>query len=651
MSGDTFYITTPIYYVNGNPHIGHAYTSIAADAAARYQRLRGMDVRFLTGTDEHGQKVLEAAEARGKTPQEHVDELSMVWKEVIEGLDVEFDRWIRTTDADHEAMVSAVLQQLFDRGEIYKAEYEGWYLVKDEVFVTDKDRERQIEDGELAESDFRRIKEANYFFRMGKYQQALIDHIEANPGFIQPESRRNEVLGFLRKPLEDLCISRPKARMSWGIELPFDADFVTYVWFDALLNYLTGAGFRADGSDDFRHWWPCTYHLIGKDILTTHCVYWTTMLLAMEVPLPECIYAHGWWVSNDGGKIGKSEGNAIEVGGLCEAFGVDAVRFFVLREIRFGADGGFTYDGFLGRYNTDLANDFGNLAHRGLSMTEKWLGGVVPTRAAPDPELLEEAARVVHTFDEAMGALQFDRALEAVFGLVRAGNKYIDRTEPWALNKRGETDALRQVKRDVLEISALAGILLSAVMPTKAPELLRKLGLEPADTPRHVQRLLGGAGVLDLLTEGAKLELGDPLFPRFRKMPEPIASLLAPAEEPGAEAEVPLPSDIDWIEFPDFAKLTLKVGEVLEAQAHPNADTLLVMKVEVGEARPRTICAGIKSAFDPADLVGRRVVVVANLKPRKLRGVASEGMVLAASNADGVVDLVTAAAGAGDRVS
>ncbi len=655
MPGDTFYITTPIYYLNGSPHIGHAYTTIAADVAARYQRLKGRDVRFLTGTDEHGQKVLEAAEARGLDPKTHTDRLVEDWKAVMNRLKIDYDRWIRTTDEDHEAVVQRVLQKLWDAGEIYKADYEGWYLVKDEVFVTDKERDERIQSGELTEDHFRRITESNYFFRMSKYQQALIDHIEAHPDFVVPEGRRNEVLGFLKGELGDLCISRPKARMSWGIELPFDHEFVCYVWFDALLNYLTGTGFAADGDPAYRRWWPADYHLIGKDILTTHAVYWTTMLLALGEPLPLHLFAHGWWVSQDGAKMSKSAGNVIDVGRLCDAFGVDAVRYFFLREIKFGADGGFSYEGFLTRYNADLANDLGNLAHRGLTMTEKWLGGTVPARDAPDPGLLAIAEEGAATFDRCLGALDFQGALEAVFTLVRAGNKYVDTRQPWALNKKGETAALRQVMRDVLEICAFAATLLHPVMPDRAEDLLGRLGLSADGVATAIPELVAGRRILALLPEGAALASGDPLFPRFKELPAPVAELFAGPEggeaAEGADSEVPLP-DLEWIEYPDFAKLLLKSGRVLSAEAHPNADKLLVLKVDVGEARPRTICAGIRSAFDPADLVGRNVVVVANLKPRKMRGIPSEGMLLAASHGDdGVVDLVGASAEPGDRVS
>ncbi len=642
---DAFYITTPIYYVNGEPHIGHAYTTVAADAAARWNRMLGKEVRFLTGIDEHGQKVLDAANARGMTPQEHCDDLMKVWKGMMESLNISYDRFIRTTDADHEANVQGVLQRLFDSGEIYEDQYIGWYLVKDEIFVTEKEKDERIANGTNKVEHFRQIEERNYFFRMSKYADQLVAYIDAHPDFIQPTLRKNEVLGFLRKGLGDLCISRPKERMSWGIELPFDRDFVTYVWFDALLNYLTGTGYP---EGDWSSWWPADYQLIGKDILTTHAVYWTTMLMAMGVPLPQHLYAHGWWVSSDGGKIGKSEGNAIDVGLLCDSFGVDATRFFFLKEIKFGADGAFSYDIFLARYNADLANDLGNLAHRALNMTDKWLGGEVPARETADPALVATARAAVTAMAEGMGTLQYKDALEGLFALVGAGNKHVDRSEPWTLNREGRTDELKAVMRDLLEICALAGAMLLPVMPTKGAELLGKVGLSVAQGEALVRDLLAGADPLQALTPGVAVPVGDALFPRHREMPEAIARLFVKAEEQAPDEPAPLP-DLDWIEYPDFEKVQLRVGKVLSAEEHPHADKLLVLQVEVGEARPRQICAGIKSRFPPADLVGRNVVVVVNLKPRKMRKLVSEGMILAAGS-DAVIDLVSAEAPPGEVV-
>ena len=554
MPGDSFYVTTPIYYVNGLPHIGHAYTSIVADAAARWQRLKGRPTRFLTGTDEHGQKVLEAAQARGLSPKDHVDALVVVWKATMDRLQIRYDRFIRTTDPDHEALVRRVLQQLWDAGEIYQDAYEGWYHVRDEVFVTDKDRTERLANG-AGEDEFRRITETNYFFRMSKYQTALLDHIEANPDFIQPDNRRNEVKGFLRQPLGDLCISRPKSRMGWGIELPFDADFVCYVWFDALLNYVTGTGYPEDG---WEQWWPVDYHLIGKDILTTHAVYWTTMLLALDIPLPEHLFAHGWWVSGDGEKMSKSAGNTIDIALLCDAFGVDAARYFFLREIRLGADGAFSYEGFLTRYNADLANDLGNLAHRALSMTTRWIGPQVPERDAADRQLSDLASATVRAVDGHFDALRFKEALEALWELVKAGNKHIDTTEPWAMNKAGDEAGLARVMRDVLEVCAVAAILLQPVMPTKAAELLAKVGLTPEAAWAKLAQLLAGGDGLGVLAAGAPIELGDPLFPRFRQMPEAIAALFAPEETVESE-EIALP-ELEWIEYPGLRQAPAEGG-------------------------------------------------------------------------------------------
>lgn len=658
-----FYITTPIYYVNGTPHIGHAYTTIAADTLARWQRSRGRRVRFLTGTDEHGQKVLQAAVARGMSPKQHCDDIVTVWKDVMRGLQISYDRFLRTTDDDHVAVVQGVLQRLWNEGEIYKDEYTGWYSAAAERFWTEKD----LVDGRCPDTGLavEKITETNYFFRMSAYRERLIAHIETHPDFIQPGSRRNEVLGFLRRPLEDLCISRPKTRMSWGIELPFDRDYVTYVWFDALLNYLTGAGYRPDAPAADATWWPADYQLLGKDILTTHAVYWTTMLMALDVPLPRHLYAHGWWTTKSGEKMSKSLGNTIDVALLCRSFGLDAVRYFLLREIAFGHDGGFSYEGFLTRYNADLADKLGNLAHRGLSMTINWLGGVVPelgARTSAEDELVARAERAVETYTQALERLQFDEALEGLWDLVRAGNKYIDTEQPWTLNKQGQTERLGTVLRHVLEICFVAGTLLRPVMPGKAAELLSRLGrTEDASEAWLREALAGDVAHLDALPVGDALSLGEPLFPRHKEFPEPLASALAPAPAPAPLVSEPKkeekkvtktvsPHDPgEPITYDDFARVKLRVGRVVHAEPHPNADKLMVLKVDAGEAEPRTIVAGIRSKFAPEDLVGRNVVIVANLKPAKLRGVESHGMLLAAGGAE-VVDLVTVDAAPGDVV-
>lgn len=663
----TLYVTTPIYYVNGLPHIGHAYTTIAADVLTRYRRMKGHDVRFVTGTDEHGQKVLEKARERGMSAIEHCDDMVVHWKKAWDRIQIRPDRFIRTTDQDHVAVVTAVLSTLWEQGLIYKDAYTGWYYVPDETFVTDKD----VKDGKYAESDLQRITETNYFFRMGNYQQQLIDHIQDNPDFIRPTSRRNEVLGFLRKPLGDLCISRPKSRMPWGIELPFDADYVTYVWFDALLNYLTAAGYHPENpAADWQRWWPADFQLIGKDILTTHAVYWSTMLMAMGVPLPSTLYAHGWWTSSEGEKISKSKGNAIDIGLLVDEFGVDALRYFLLREVSFGADGGFSYRGFLTRYNADLANDLGNLAHRGLSMTTNWLGGRVPDvgdLGERERHLAALAVDALAQFDGSISGLAYHKALEALWEVVKAGNKYVDQTQPWALNKQGDTARLMTVMRHVLEVCAFAATLLLPFMPDKATELLRRLGRDPEWASSNLRELLSGADPLAALETGASLDVSDPLFPRFRNMPDAIQALFADSADTGAkpgaakatpkkktpkEAKKPVTEEDDakaLITYDDFARLDLRAGRVLEAIKHPKADRLLVLTVDVGEDEPRTVVAGIANKFAPEELVNRQVVVVANLKPAKLRGIVSQGMLLAAGGKD-VVDLVSVAADPGEVV-
>ena len=668
MADKTFFITTPIYYVNGKPHVGHAYTTIAADTAARWQRLKRGSAFLLTGTDEHGQKVLQKANERGMTPTAHVNDMVVHWHALRDTLRIEYDRFIRTTDADHIATVQDTLQDLHDKGELYEASYTGWYSPAAERFWTEKD----LVDGKCPDTGMpvEEVKETNWFFRMGKYKERLVAHIHANPGYIRPESRRNEVLGFLDKPLEDLCISRPKSRMGWGIEIPFARDYVTYVWFDALLNYVTASGWRPGTTDEsWKKLWPADFHLVGKDILTTHAVYWSTMLMACGLPLPGAIYAHGWWLSADGDKMSKSKGNVIDVDLLVRSFGVDAVRFYLLREIAFGADGKFSYEGYLNRYNADLANDLGNLSHRALSMTCNWLGGVVPAveeSTGNEEAILALAADVVTRFDAAMDALQFQDATGAVFDLVRAGNKYIDTTAPWALNKAGDVAKLRTVLRTTLEITYLSAALLSCVMPDKMGELIGKLGRTPALAADDVRAWLAAAPTLRSLPASTPLTLGDPLFPRFREMPAEIAALFtAPQESPvetkpeapvAAPVAAPAPAPKKEIaeapaeiQYEDFAKVKLRVGKILSAEKHPKANRLLILQVDIGEEKPRQILAGIAEKYTAEQVLGRTIIVVANLAPRKMMGMESQGMLLAAS-LDDALSLVTADIGPGASV-
>lgn len=647
-----FYVTTPIYYVNDRPHVGHAYTSIAADVIARWHRLKGADSFMLTGTDEHGQKVFQTAQNRGVSPQQHVDELSVPFRELLGAISVDNRDFIRTTERRHTDVVQAVLTHLKDKGDLYTQEYAGWYSTSEERFWTEKD----LVDGKcpVSGNPVEWIEETNWFFKMSAYADQLRDWIADNPGFLQPDSRKNEVLGYLKKDVGDLCITRPKARLPWGIPLPFDPEFVTYVWFDALLNYITALGYHPDPSQrgpDFERYWPADFHLVGKDILTTHSVYWSTMLFALGLAPAKCLYAHGWWTI-EGRKMSKTVGNVVDPHLLVDEYGVDPVRYFLLREKPFGGDGDFSHKGFLTRYNADLANDLGNMAHRALSMTEKWLPLTVPAldpNTPADDELAALTAQTAADFTEQIEGLHFSRALEALWVLVRAGNNYIQVQEPWAINRNGDQVRLAGVLRRCLEVCRVAATLLHPICPTKSAELAARLGIN--------ELTLHAPDRLDGLTEGAPLLVGDPLFPRLLELPPRIQTELdaALANHDAAAAKAQKKADKaakkakykqqqetqnmseeaksegpKHIKFEDFTKVELRSGTVLSAEKHPNADRLLVLKVDIGEAEPRQIVAGIATKFSPEELAGRTVVVVANLKPAKLRGVVSQGMMLAA---------------------
>lgn len=656
--GRTFYVTTPIYYVNDKPHIGHTYTTVMADVAARYHRLRGDDVWFLTGTDEHGQKVLRRAQERGLTPQAHADELHQRFKDVWSRLNISHDDFIRTTERRHSTVVQQVLQTLYERGDIYRASYAGWYSTAAERFWTEKD----LVDGKCPESGLpvEWLEESNYFFKMSHYADQLRRWIDEHPDWVRPENRRNEVLGALRKDVGDLCISRPMARMSWGIPLPFDADYVTYVWFDALLNYISALGY---GSSDerFDRYWPANLQLIGKDILTTHTIYWGTMLFAMGLEPARCIFAHGWWTV-EGQKMSKSLGNVVDPHLLVDAYGPEPVRYVLMSEKAPGPDGDFSHKGFQLRYNAELANDIGNLAHRALSMTEKWLGSVVPP-LDPDREAdLALAALVreaVTAYAEQMERVEMNEVVAQIVAIANAGNKYLDRQAPWALNKAGDTARLGGVLRRTLELCRVVGVLLSPFCPDHARALLDRLSVGDA---RWTERFAG----LDQLTAGAAVTVGEPLFARMLELPPAIVAALeqieAPAKAPAPPAkpkenrvsQTAVPAEpaeaakaaepAPLIEYDDFAKIQLRAGRVVSAERHPNADRLIVMKVDVGEPEPRTIVAGIASRYAPEELVGQQVVAVINLKPVKLRGVMSHGMLLAAGGGN-VQAMVTTSQG------
>ena len=608
-----FYITTPIYYVNDEPHLGHAYTTILADTLARYHRLFGDDVFFLTGLDEHGQKVQQAAQSRGIPPQQHCDEMAERFVGLWRRLSVSNDDFLRTTQERHVKAVQRLLQVLYDRGEIYKAPYEGWYCVPDERFWTEKD----LTDGKCPECGrpVVRLSEDNYFFKMGRHQDWLVRHIEEHPDFIMPEARRNEILGFLKKPLGDLCISRPKARLSWGIPLPFDPDYVTYVWVDALTNYISAVGIFEDEAR-FRRWWPADLHLIGKDILMTHAVYWPTMLHAAGIEPPRHIFAHGWWLVEEQ-KMSKSRGKVVQPLELIEKYGSDAFRYFLMREMAPGQDSNFGEEALVARYNSDLANDLGNLLSRVVRMIKQYTQGRVPAPGGEEPldrELKEETLKAAGRVRERIEDLRVDLALEEAIEMARRVNRYLERTAPWKLHKEGKEDRVATVLYFSAEVLRILGDILEPVMPGKAGELKSQLGVSSSGT--WDERVRWG-----VLRPGTLVPGGPPLFPRVR----PETSKQGAAE--------------DFVDIGYFGKLDLRVADVVSAEPIRGTQKLMRLEVDLGGER-RQLVAGLAEHYRPEELVGKKVVVVANLKPARIRGVESRGMLLAADDGGSLALLV-----------
>lgn len=619
-----FYITTPIYYVNDAPHIGHAYTTLLADVLARYQRLAGMPTHFLTGTDEHGQKVYETARERGVDPLEHCDQTVVRFQDLWKRLGITHDDFIRTTEPRHTAVVQQILQDLFDRGEIYRGEYEGWYCVSDEAFYT----EDELVDGlSPTGRPVEKITESNYFFRMSNYRDWLIGYINDHPEFIQPDYRRNETLGFLRQPLGDLCISRPKARLPWGVPLPFDEAFVCYVWFDALVNYISAVGYGRD-EETFAKWWPASIHLIGKDILTTHTVYWPTMLQAVGLPQPRTIFAHGWWLTGKT-KMSKSLGNVADPMEMAEKYGVDALRYFLMAEMTLGRDASFTEEAFVLRYNADLANDLGNLASRALRMVERNLDGKVPDRGregggAAEEELQQHCLAAVEAMQRHLEGMSLDRGLAEVIGAVRAANKYFDHQAPWNLLKTGDMAGFGRTIYTTMECLRIVSGLLFPVIPQKMSELRRAIGLRAGEIEPRLETLKTW-GVLEPGRQAGGLEA---LFPRIQREKKNGTDQGA-AKKPSGGKEKDVAEGVALIPIDDFARVTLKVARVLEAETVADADRLLKLQVEIGGEK-RQLVAGIAEHYPPETLVGKLVIVVANLQPATIRGIPSQGMVLAA---------------------
>jgi len=611
----TFYLTTPIYYVNDRPHLGHAYTTILADTMARYRRLAGDDVWFLTGTDEHGDKIAQAAAKAGITPQQLADRNSAAFRDAWRQLGIEYSDYIRTTEARHTTVVQAILQKLWDAGEIYLGKYGGHYCFGCERFYTEK----EIVDGKCPDhqTPLTWIEEENYFFKMSKYQGWLIDYINARPDLIRPERYRNEILGFLRDPLQDLSISRPRTRLEWGIPLPFDDKYVTYVWFDALINYVSALG--QPGGDTFKRYWPHVEHLIGKDILKPHAIYWPCMLKAVGLDVFRHLDVHGYW-NIGGGKMSKSIGNVVEALALTDKYGHDAFRYFLMREMTFGLDADFSEEALVGRLNADLANDLGNLVSRATTLLAKAEPTEKPTMAVipADREVLAMADDARRRVERAMEQFAFHRALEAIWEFIGAVNRYIDTTQPWALAKDpAKAPELNRVLATLADSLRFLGIILAPFLPDAAAKIRRAIG--DGREPSLANAAMGRINTIP------RVERLSGLFPRV----DDKARLEKPTEAAVASAAATSAA----ITIDEFGKLDFRVAEVIAAELVPKSKKLLKLTVSLGDSQ-RTVVAGIAEHYAPGDLVGKKVVIVANLEAAKLMGIESQGMVLAGSAGD-----------------